>query len=288
MGWFDGLFDDRGFFELIGAMTLLLVILHLENVGRLREVFILAGVAGILDRRLMHRPAYWFALTGLFVVNHVLMWHVTDNHKYLQTYWCLALGLSRLPTADRTMVSLNARWLIGLCFLFATFWKLFSSEFIDGAFFRFTLLTDPRFSGFADVIGGVPADVTAANLAALEQLRVPYDDQSLVQLEGSPRITPLALFLAYWTIAVEGSIAILFLLPERFRLSAMREVSLLLFMVSTYPVATVVGFGRLLALMGLAQTRNHLGVERAVYFVCFLLMPLLRFPFVRAIRSLFG
>jgi hypothetical protein len=59
-------------------------------------------------------------------------------------------------------------------------------------------------------------------------------------------------------------------------------------MFSTYPVATVVGFGRLLALMGLAQTRNRLGVERAIYFVCFLLMPLYRFPFVRALRLLIG
>ena len=59
-------------------------------------------------------------------------------------------------------------------------------------------------------------------------------------------------------------------------------------MFSTYPVATVVGFGRLLALMGLAQTRNFLGVERVVYVACFLLMPLYEFPFVGAIRSVFG
>jgi hypothetical protein len=288
LGVFDELFDDRRFFELIGAMTLLMVILHLENMRGFREVIILVCAAGILDRRLMHRPAYWGALTGLLVVHHVLMWHVTDNHKYLQTYWCVALGLSRFPNADRMMVGLNARWLIGLCFLFAAFWKLFSGEFVDGAFFQFTLLTDPRFRGFADVMAGVPADVTAANLAALEQLRLPHSAQSLVQLEGSPRIAPLALFLTYWTIAVEGSVAMLFLLPERFRLSAIRDVSLLLFMFSTYPVATVVGFGRLLALMGLAQTRNRLGVERAIYFVCFLLMPLYRFPFVRALRLLIG
>jgi hypothetical protein len=67
-----------------------------------------------------------------------------------------------------------------------------------------------------------------------------------------------------------------------------RDLVLLLFMFSTYPVATVVGFGRLLAVMGLAQTRNYLRVERAVYLGCFLLMPLYEFPFVRLIRTVLG
>ena len=285
---FAELFDERMFFDLIGVMTALLVIVHLDSVRGLRELIVIVCAAGIVDRRLLHRPAYWFALTALLVANHAVLWHVTDNHKYLQTYWCVALGLSRLPGAHPAMVKLNARWLIGLCFVFATFWKLFAPEFMDGAFFRFTLLTDPRFSGFADLAGGVPADVTAANLDALERLRRPFGDISLVRLEDSPRIAPLAAILSYWTIAVESSIALLFLLPERFRLSAARDFALLLFMFSTYPVATVVGFGRLLSLMGLAQTTNRLGVERVVYLACFLLMPLYEFPFVSAIRSVFG
>jgi hypothetical protein len=63
---------------------------------------------------------------------------------------------------------------------------------------------------------------------------------------------------------------------------------LLLFMVSTYPVATVVGFGRVLAVMGLAQSPNRFGIERPLYLLLFLVLPLFRFPFARAFRYLFG
>jgi hypothetical protein len=38
--------------------------------------------------------------------------------------------------------------------------------------------------------------------------------------------------------------------------------------------------------MGLAQTRDRVGVERTAYLACFVLLPLLEFPFVRAVRML--
>jgi hypothetical protein len=40
---------------------------------------------------------------------------------------------------------------------------------MDGSFFHFVLLTDPRFSGFSNLVG-VPADVAAANIDALQGL----------------------------------------------------------------------------------------------------------------------
>ena len=269
-------------------MTALLVIVHLYSVRGLQELIVIYCGAGIVDRRLLRLPVYWFGLTTFLVVNHSLLWSTLDNHKYLETYWCLAIGISRISFVTPKALALNARWLIGLCFLFATVWKLSTPEFLDGSFFRFVLLSDGRFSGFTDLVGGVPADVTTANAAALQQLTRPYSDVGVVQLADAPRIATLARFLSFWTIGIEGSIALVFLLPDRFRVSAARDLVLLLFMFSTYPVATVVGFGRLLAVMGLAQTRNYLGVERTVYLGCFLLLPLLEFPFARLIRTVFG
>lgn len=69
------------------------------------------------------------------------------------------MGVSRLSLVNPAAVALTARWLIGLCFLFATLRKLFAPEFMDGSFFHFVLLTGPRFSGFSNLVGGVPADV---------------------------------------------------------------------------------------------------------------------------------
>jgi hypothetical protein len=275
-------------FEVAGVMTLVMTLLHLVSTPQLREVILIVAAAGLIDRRLLTRADYWFVLTGLFVLNHVLLWHVLDNHKWLLTYWCLALGVSRLQTDARAALSRNARWLVGLCFLFATLSKLLSPEYLDGTFFQFTLLTDRRFSGFADVVGGVSPEVTGANISALRELARAYGDSEVVQLRDGPRIASLALVLSYWTIAIEGAIAVLFLLPARFSAGVVRDAALILFMLSTYPVATVVGYGRLLAILGLAQTPNRLGLERALYLACFLLLPFYRFPFARIIRLVTG
>ena len=281
-------FDDERLFRIVGTMTALLVILQVANAPRLEEILAIGAAAGILLPRLMHQPMYWFGLCAILAVNHVQLWATLDNHQYLITYWCLAMGTSQLLPSSRRALATNARLLIGLCFLFATVWKFMSTEFIDGTFFHFTLLTDRRFSGFADLVGGVPSEVTTANLTALDSLTRPYGDVEMIQLEDSPRIGTLALFLAVWTVTIEGLLALLFLVPLRDRLAPLRDGLLLLFMVSTYPVATVVGFGRVLAVMGMAQTPNRYRVERPLYLLLFLILPLFRFPFARAFRSVFG
>lgn len=282
------LIDREHVSDLVGVMTLVLILLHLVSTTQLREVILIVAAAGLVDRRLSARAAYWFVITGLFVLNHVLLWHVLDNHKWLLTYWCLAIAVSRLQVDVTAALIRNAQWLVGLCFLFATVSKLLSPEYLDGTFFHFTLLTDRRFSGFADIVGGVPPEVTGENISALRELARPYGGQESVDLRDAPRIATLALALSYWTIAVESTIAVVFLLPLRQRFAVVRDIALLLFILSTYPVATVVGFGRTLAILGLAQTVNRFGFERALYLACFLLLPLYRFPFARVIRLVFG
>jgi hypothetical protein len=281
-------FDDERLFRIVGTMTALLVMLQVSNAPRLEEILAIGAAAGILLPRLMHQPIYWFGLCAILAVNHVQLWATLDNHQYLITYWCLAMGTSQLLPSTRRALATNARLLIGLCFLFATVWKFMSAEFIDGTFFHFTLLTDRRFSGFADLVGGVPVEVTAANITALDSLTRPYGGVEMIQLEDSPRIGALALFLAVWTVTIEGLLALLFLVPLRAGLAPLRDGVLLLFMVSTYPVATVVGFGRVLAVMGMAQTPNRFGVERPLYLLLFLILPLFRFPFARAFRYVLG
>jgi hypothetical protein len=272
--------------EIASIMTLLLSVVHLAATAQLREFVYLLGVAGIIDRRLLRSAAFWFGLTGLMVANHLQLWHTLDNHKYLLTYWCLALGIARLSRQPERTAVVNARLLIGLCFLFATLSKLLSAEYMNGSFFEFTLLTDGRFSGFSDLVGGVPNDTMSANSAAIRDLQRPYGNTEFVHLQGAPRIDLLAQVMTWWTIAVEGSIAVAFLLPTSSRVAAWRDLTLLLFMFSTYPVATVVGFGRILSAMGLVQTPNRFGFERTAYGLAFVLLPIYKFPFARAVRWL--
>ena len=271
--------------DVAGLMTLVLVLLHTVSIPQLREGILLVAAAGLVVRDLPRRAAYWFVLAALFAANHVLLWHVLDNHKWLLTYWCLALGVARLQPQMLATLAGSARLLIGLCFLFATVSKILSPDYLDGSFFEFTLLTDRRFSGFTEIVGGVPASVSAANASALRELARPYGDTYNVVVQSAPRIPSLATFLTWWTLAIEGSLALLFLLPVRVA-GRVRDGFLVLFLLSTYPVATVVGFGRILAILGFVQTPNRIGIERAVYLTCFLLLPVYRFPFASVVRTI--
>lgn len=286
--WLEPLFEDGQLLDLLGVMTLLVCVLHLVSLPEFDDAIYIAAVAGILDRRVLRSAWYWFLLTAVFAVNHALLWHTLDNHKYLLTYWCLALGISRLQPDSLRVAAVNGRLLIGLCFLFATVSKLLSPEYLDGSFFHYTLLADSRFSGLSDIVGGVTGEMRSDNIAAIRDLALPYGALDSVTLQDGPRVALLAGVMTWWTIAVEGSIALLFLLPERLRITRVRDVCLLLFMFTTYPVATVVGFGRLLAVGGLAQTRNTLGVERALYLAAFVLLPAYKFPFASIFRWFAG
>ena len=275
-------------FELVAAMTCLLVIVHAERDWFIRIPTLTLGVAGILHRPLARRAGYWFAMAGVLAVGHLVIWDTIDNHKYLMTYWCLALGIAFLTPRPLRTISVNARLLVGLCFLFATVWKLASPEFRDGTFFHFILVTDPRFRGIAEIVGGVSTTLTASNTAALEGLRRFSGALDSVALHSSQRIEWLAAFMTAWTIAVEGLAAVAFLWPEGKGISKVRDFVLIGFLITTYPIASVIGFGWLLVAMGLAQSTRTILQVRTLYVLMFLLLPLYRLPFNQMLQRLIG
>jgi hypothetical protein len=84
-----------------------------------------------------------------------------------------------------------------------------------------------------------------------------FDTLPPVQLASSPRVQMAAQVLTWSTVAVEGLLALLFLLPVTARWwHAARDCALLAFLIGTYLIAPVFGFGGLLAVMGAAQTDN--------------------------------
>lgn len=66
-------------------------------------------------------------------------WFSIDNHHYLLTYWYLALGIALLGHRSDDVVAFTGRWLLGLAFAFAVFWKVASPDFASGAYFEFML-----------------------------------------------------------------------------------------------------------------------------------------------------
>ncbi len=251
--WADAFSAEDRRFELVAAMTLVLLLMFTVSVWYMQVGVLGLSVLAVLHRPLVRRAPFWFAVTAILAVGHAQGWFQIDNHKYLITYWCFALGLSRLADDPARFLALNARLLIGLAFLFAVVWKVLSKDYLSGAFFEATLLQDARFSGVAEVLGGVSAAGLQENLQAMRSLIAFGDPGAGLAMHTGPRIAALAQFMTWWTIGIEALVAACFLWPHGRGLSRWRDPALFAFIVTTYPLAPVVGFAWVLTAMATAQ-----------------------------------
>lgn len=201
--------------------------------------------------------------------------YVVDNHKVLMAYWCMALALS---AGSERRLALNARLTVGCVMALASFWKWVSKDFVDGSFMHFSLLADSRFEAFAKIAAGV-SDETVQNNTELIGLVI-SGRLANAQLLDSGSSVILAHAVTYWTLFSESVIAILFLVPLKWKwLHSMRNVALLHFVILTYPIATVIGFGWILTIMGYSQCSMKEQVSALVYLTVFAILQLYLIPF---------
>ncbi|MBW2714325.1 MAG: hypothetical protein JRC77_11320, partial [Deltaproteobacteria bacterium] len=238
-----------------------------------RPLVLLLAAGAILFKPARQHPGLWFCLTLLTVLRVTLDWPLADNHAYLLSYWCLAVGLSLAVKNSRTCLALNGRLLIAWVFLFATAWKLFlSPDFMDARFFRVTFILDERFEGFARLAGGLSLD----QLYLLRDVIGQHVDGPLLSgapsLDLSKRFLWLAHFTTYWTVLIEGLLAMAFFWPKGKGLSKLRDLLLICFCATTYAIATVDGFGWLLIAMGVAQCDSDRRRTRLCYLGTFALI----------------
>ena len=200
-------------------------------------------------------------------------WPLSDNHIYLLAYWCLAIGLASAAPLPAAALARNSRLLIGLAFAFAVIWKaVLAPDFLDGRFFRVTLLTDPRFEDAAVLIGGLSRDQVRANreaLAAVAEGAVPIEPPAIVE---TPQLRRLASVSTFGILFLESAVSIVMLLPTGLPTLALRHLLLLSFCAVTYAFAPVAGFGWLLLAMGLAQCQDEWTLLRVIYIGMFVLV----------------
>ncbi len=257
------------------ALRLTLLDLLLRPVGNewIRLAILGAAASGLLLPALLRRPELWGALTLLTGIRVILDWPLPDNHAYLLSYWCLAIAISCWVEDRQRVLAINGRWLIALVFGFATLWKLvLSPDFVDGTFFRVTLLVDPRFEGLARVAGGLTLEQLDAARAALERHADGGLREAMAAATPSARLENLALAMTGWTLAIEAAVAAAFLWPPDRGLSKLRDGLLIAFCATTYAVATVEGFGWLLIAMGVAQCAPDRTRMRFAYLATFALI----------------
>jgi hypothetical protein len=277
-------------FELALRLTLLALaldppILWFERM----PILLLAGLGLVLPAALRSR-ALWAGLAALSAWPLVWNWPFSDNHDYLTALWCLAALCALLSARPEPALAHHARRLLGLTFLFATLWKLaLSPDFVDGRFFRVTLLTDARFENLAVLAGGLSWDDWEHNDAAVDALlsgATPPEDSRLIE---PPELRRLAAGLTLFTGVAEAALAAAFLWPPGGRVARLRHLLLLGFAVATYSFATVRGFGWLLMAQGVAQCEPDERRTRAAYLAVFALIGLYRaVPWSRALIEALG
>jgi hypothetical protein len=257
------------------ALSLTAIALLLRPMGPwfVRPAILAVAVLMILSPALLRSALAWSAIAAMIAVRIADDWPLADNHIYLLGYWALAIALSlRAPDGDAALAS-SSRWLIGLAFVFAVLWKtMLSPDFLDGRFFRVTLLTDPRFGDAAQLIGGLSSGQLAANRKALEPLPAGAELLEPPSIVEPARLRLLATAATWGIVALESAVALAMLLPAAALRSTVRHVSLLLFCGITYLFAPVAGFGWLLLAMGVGQLdERQVGLRRA-YVAAFLVV----------------
>jgi hypothetical protein len=257
----------------------------------LRGPLVAVVALAVVYRHWLTKPQFWYVVATLLGTTVYLNWETSDNHKYLFVYWCLALcGAFSLPPGQQAAaLATSSRWLIGLCMLLATLWKLAMPDYRDGSFFEHTLLADERFAYFASTIAGLPLKALADNRALVDLVREGHlhgAEVSSVVFSTSPAIGYVAQAMTWWTVMIESLLAVTFLAPDRRITAAVRNTLLLLFAATTYVIAPVRGFGWMLMLLGLGQCEERERAFRPLFLAALVLIQLYTLPVASIVERL--
>ncbi len=265
--------DEDGVPDSVLTLTAVILLLRPLDVWWLTPLVLAAGCLCLVLQSVRRAPITWLLIATLVATRIVFVWPLSDNHIYLLAYWCLAIGLALSDPRPATTLAMSSRWLLGAAFAMAVLWKaVLSPDYVDGRFFRVTLLTDARFADASLLFGGLTPEQMAENrkfLEALPEGAELLNPPAFVEPQG---LRVFAKVATWGGLALEALIALLCLGPAHQSLEFARHTALLLFCATTYALAPVAGFGWLIATMGLAQCRPQQRRVRVAYIAAFLLV----------------
>jgi hypothetical protein len=264
---------DAGALELPFRLASIDLLLRPMGPWPVRAAILVLAAASLLSRRVLVAPATWLALAALVGARLVAEWPLPDNHIYLLAYWGLAAAIALALPEPRAALARSSRLLVGLAFACAVVWKAgLSADYRDGRFFRVTLLTDERFADTARLVGGLSEAQLAENRRYLVPLPEGAELLDPPRLVEPPRLRAFAAVATWGGLALEATVALLFLLPGGGWRDPLRHLALLCFCAVTYAIAPVAGFGWLLLVMGLALCEPQQRLVRGAYVAAFLLV----------------
>ena len=265
-------FNRKKTFELSTQFTLLTLLFSQVGNAYTRPFILSLAAIGLLSDQCRKQSILWFSLfllTGFRVINQ---WPMADNHAYLLSLWCLTLFLTTYQESSTKILANNARILIGLVFLLASFQKISAEDYLNGTFFRYLFLTDDRFEDFAILFGNI-------SYQQIDDARRLLDAYQFSPTQSHGEIVPisaefhlLVVIATWWNVLDQIVIACCFLSPTNSLLFKNRDFVLLVFCITTYAVAPVPGFAWLLISMALAQSESKSRIVIAYLITFFIVL----------------
>jgi len=269
-------------------MLLIVLLIFMSDNGYLTIFMPVAIIPGILFKSVRENIYFWVFISFMSCTFYLVrdLDGYVPNHKHVFAYVILMITISLLfksKTNRLTFIKKQSKYIIGLIFLFALIGKILAPEFLNGSFFQFTNTTDPRFFGFSSLIGHVDFSLLKDNEQNLSMLLNTNNPGENFLLHGPDGIKMFGIIISYWTIFIEGMIAISFCMPSRFLIAKYRNIFLVTFILTTYPIATVTGFAIILTTLGFMQSivENKFSWYSWFYLMVYILLPLNHFPFTR-------
>jgi hypothetical protein len=272
--------QERPAIEIVALLSLGLIIFYGYSATYFVSAVAFLVLPALLYRPLLEHWLFWALIAAVSGFVIVYQWYPIDNHKFLLFYWALALALafSLSPEQQQAFLAKTARFLLVFVMGGAVVQKTLAASYLDASFFEFTLLTDGRFELFMSALGGDRGDI-GHNLDVISWLQSAYleNDTSAAALRSSSSVHNIALLVTWWDYLVQFAIAVVLLIGTRW-LDVLGHTLLLVFIVTTYLAAPVIGFGWTLSIFGYALSAGRFPKIALCYLATFPLLTVYGLP----------
>jgi hypothetical protein len=212
---------------------------------------------GLVRPILLRQSVFWGVVAVTLFLLHSYHWHFNDNHKWLFMLWAATIAVAltyRDTSAILATLRRNGLWLLVLVMLFSVVQKTLDPTYLNGSFFAYTMVVDERFLFSSAALGGLSEDTMYDNIEAVQELlRDPL--QQTARISTNAAIVWFAYVTTAWVWLIELAIGVFLLLRPKV-IQQIGHILHLLFLVVTYVVAPVYGFGLLLTVIGLLLTHQ--------------------------------
>jgi hypothetical protein len=268
--------------QIVLQLSALILLLQTLETGRWTLEVVMIAICGsmLVSPLLCRGPEIWFLVCAVIGWSFLNDYLAAPNHRFLIAFWCLACALAATSSAPARVLAHNGRIMIGLCFVFAVFWKFRNPSYLDGSFMEHAILT-----GFMDNLG-----LAAAYLGCLSQAQMVRNHECEAAFLASPDVlfsepleTTIALHViahvvTWLTLIAEIVVAVAFLTTRPRWVERWRDWALLFFLYSVYPFLPVAYFAHVLGVMGIAQCHPSRRRTMTAYLLSFPVIQLARVP----------